>query len=155
MTLTKRNWLFLTAVALWALSAAGRAQPPADDWQLVVLGIAQDGGIPQLGCDRPICQDVRAGKRKAEKVSSLGFVNRRTGDAYLFDATPDLPSQVQALTGGRAPDGVFITHAHLGHYTGLMFFGRESVNASKVPVYATERLAALLRSNGTCSKLMR
>jgi len=146
--------LLLTAVTLWTLSATGRAQTSAEDWQLVVLGIAQDGGIPQLGCDRPLCQDVRAGRRKAEKVSSLGLVNRRTSDAYLFDATPDLPAQVQALTGGRAPDGVFLTHAHIGHYTGLMFFGRESVNASKVPVYATERMAAFLRANGPWSQLV-
>ena len=144
----------LTVVALWTLSGAGRAQPAPEDWQLVVLGIAQDGGIPQLGCDRPLCQDVRAGRRKAEKVSSLGLVNRRTRDAYLFDATPDLPAQVQALTGGRAPDGVFLTHAHIGHYTGLMFFGRESVNASKVPVYATERMSAFLRTNGPWSQLV-
>jgi len=142
------------AVALWTLSGAGRTQPAPEDWQLVVLGIAQDGGIPQLGCDRPLCQDVRAGRRKAEKVSSLGLVNRRTRDAYLFDATPDLPAQVQALTGGRAPDGVFLTHAHIGHYTGLMFFGRESVNASKVPVYATERMSAFLRTNGPWSQLV-
>ena len=142
------------AVALWTLSGAGRTQPAPEDWQLVVLGIAQDGGIPQLGCDRPLCQDVRAGRRKAEKVSSLGLVNRRTRDAYLFDATPDLPAQVQALTGGRAPDGVFLTHAHIGHYTGLMFLGRESVNTSKVPVYATERMSAFLRANGPWSQLV-
>ena len=146
--------LALTVVALWTLSGAGRAQPAPEDWQFVVLGIAQDGGIPQLGCDRPLCQDVRTGRRKPEKVSSLGLVNRRTRDAYLFDATPDLPAQVQALTGGRAPDGVFLTHAHIGHYTGLMFFGRESVNASKVPVYATERMSAFLRTNGPWSQLV-
>jgi pyrroloquinoline quinone biosynthesis protein B len=146
--------LVLTIIALWTLSGAGDAQQPAEDWQLVILGIAQDGGIPQLGCDRPLCQDVRAGRRKAEKVSSLGLVNRRTRDAYLFDATPDLPAQVQSLTGGHAPDGVFLTHAHIGHYTGLMFLGRESVNASKVPVYATERMAAFLRSNGPWSQLV-
>ena len=40
----------------------GQAQAP-DDWQVVVLGIAQDGGIPQLGCERPLCQEIRSGKR--------------------------------------------------------------------------------------------
>jgi hypothetical protein len=68
--------LVLTIIALWTLSPAGRVQPPAEDWQLLVLGIAQDGGIPQLGCDRPLCQEIRAGRRRAEKVSSLGLVNR-------------------------------------------------------------------------------
>jgi pyrroloquinoline quinone biosynthesis protein B len=131
----------------------GAAQT-ADRWEIVVLGIAQDGGIPQLGCTRPLCEDVRAGRRKPEKVSSLGLINRRTGAAYVFDATPDFPAQVQVLTGGRLPDGVFLTHAHMGHYTGLMFLGRESVNAKAVPVYATERMSAFLTANGPWSQLV-
>ncbi len=134
--------------------SVGHAQGPADDWQIVVLGIAQDGGIPQLGCERPICQDIRSGKRKPEKVSSLGLINRRTRAAYVFDATPDFPAQMQMLTGGRNPGGIFLTHAHIGHYTGLMFLGRESVNAASVPVYATERMGAFLRANGPWSQLV-
>ena len=132
----------------------GALGPWGDDWQVVVLGIAQDGGIPQLGCVRPICQEIRSGTRPAEKVSSLGLVNRRTGDAYVFDATPDLPAQLERLTGGRVPTGIFLTHAHIGHYTGLMFLGRESVNASRVPVFATERMGAFLRANGPWSQLV-
>jgi len=151
---TRRRTLVVAAISLCLLVVRGRTQAPADDWQIVVLGIAQDGGIPQLGCDRPICQDIRAGRRKAEKVSSLGLRNRRTGDAYVFDATPDLPAQLQALTGGRPPSGVFLTHAHIGHYTGLMFLGRESVNASNVAVFATERMSAFLRANGPWSQLV-
>jgi pyrroloquinoline quinone biosynthesis protein B len=140
-------------VAIGLLTVLVTAQAP-EDWQVVILGIAQDGGIPQLGCTRPICEDIYAGKRKAEKVSSLGVINRRTGAAYVFDATPDFPSQLQALTGGRMPAGIFLTHAHIGHYTGLMFLGRESVNAQRVPVYATERLGAFLRGNGPWSQLV-
>ncbi len=120
----------------------------------MVLGIAQDGGIPQLGCTSPACREIRAGKRKAEKVASLGLLNRRTGDGYLFDATPDLPAQLQRLTGGRPPAAIFLTHAHIGHYTGLMFLGRESLNAAGVPVYATERMGGFLRANGPWSQLV-
>ena len=138
---------------LVALTASVTAQPSAH-WEIVVLGIAQDGGIPQLGCERPICQDIRAGKRAAEKVSSLGLINRRSGAAYVFDATPDFPAQLQRLTGGKPPAGIFLTHAHMGHYTGLMFLGRESVNAVSVPVYATERMGAYLRTNGPWSQLV-
>lgn len=119
-----------------------------------MLGVAQDGGLPQLGCTRPLCEEVRAGTRPAAKVSSLGVINRRTGAAYVFDATPDFPAQVQLLTGGRLPAGIFLTHAHIGHYTGLMFLGRESVNAQGVPVYATERMGAFLRANGPWSQLV-
>lgn len=149
-----RLWC-ITIVACLAGTAGAGSQVAGDRWELVVLGIAQDGGIPQLGCQRPICQDVRAGKRPAEKVSSLGLINRRNGRAYVFDATPDFPAQVQALTGGSNPDGIFLTHAHIGHYTGLMFLGRESVNATPpVPVYATERMSAFLKNNGPWSQLV-
>jgi pyrroloquinoline quinone biosynthesis protein B len=130
------------------------AQTPADDWQLIVLGIAQDGGIPQVGCDRPICREIREGRRKPEKVSSLGLVNRRSNDAYLFDATPDLPAQLQTLIGGRVPNGIFLTHAHIGHYTGLMFLGRESLNAAGARVFVTERMGAFLKANGPWSQLV-
>ena len=146
--------LTLALALLSALLSAALFAQPAGEWEIVVLGIAQDGGIPQLGCARPICQDIRAGKRPAEKVSSLGLINRRTGAAYVFDATPDFPAQLQRLTGGKLPAGIFLTHAHIGHYTGLMFLGRESVNAGSVPVYATERMGAFLRANGPWSQLV-
>ncbi|MEQ1912657.1 MAG: hypothetical protein ABMA15_27820, partial [Vicinamibacterales bacterium] len=86
----------LAAIGLTTLAVAGATfkgtassqARPADDWRVVVLGIAQDGGLPQLACARPLCDDVKAGRRKAEKVSSLGLINRRTGASYVFDATP-------------------------------------------------------------------
>src|SRR5262249_54060108 len=113
---------------------------PEDDWHLMVLGIAQDGGIPQLGCDDPVCVQIRNGQRKRERVASIGLVNPTLKKAYLIDATPDFVSQVDSLTGGRLPDAIFLTHAHIGHYTGLMFLGRESVDAKQVPVWGTDRM---------------
>jgi pyrroloquinoline quinone biosynthesis protein B len=130
--------------------------PPAQapDWQLVVLGIAQDAGIPHLNCQQPLCVSIRAGKRRAERVSSLGLIDRVSGRAYLFDATPDFNAQVHALTGGRPPDGIFLTHAHIGHYTGLMYLGRESIGARGVPVYATPRMLEFLDRNGPWNQLI-
>ena len=127
---------------------------PAANWELVVLGIAQDAGIPQLNCQQPLCVSIRAGKRRAEKVSSLGLVDRTSGRAFMFDATPDFNTQVHALTGGRPPDGIFLTHAHIGHYTGLMYLGRESINARAVPVYATDKMLEFLDTNGPWSQLV-
>ena len=118
-----------------------------------MLGIAQDAGIPHLNCQQALCTSIRAGKRRAEKVSSLGLVDRLSGRAYLFDATPDFNAQVHALTGGRPPDGIFLTHAHVGHYTGLMYLGRESIGARGVPVYATRRMLQFLGANGPWSQL--
>jgi pyrroloquinoline quinone biosynthesis protein B len=144
------------ALLLLAAAAAGflRQPAPAADWQLVVLGIAQDAGIPQLNCQQPLCVSIRAGKRRAERVSSLGLIDRVSGRAFLFDATPDFNTQIHALTGGRPPDGIFLTHAHIGHYTGLMYLGRESINARAVPVYATDRMLEFLASNGPWSQLV-
>jgi pyrroloquinoline quinone biosynthesis protein B len=144
----------IALIVAGAMAGALQAQAVPEPWEIVVLGVAQDGGLPQLGCTRPLCEEVRAGKRPPAKVSSLGVINRRTGAAYVFDATPDFPAQVQLLTGGRLPEGIFLTHAHIGHYTGLMFLGRESVNAQGVPVYATERMGAFLRANGPWSQLV-
>ena len=75
--------------------------------ELVVLGIAQDAGIPHLGCTQTLCQSIREGKRKPERVASLGLLNRALGKVYLFDATPDFPSQVQSLTGANCPTRSF------------------------------------------------
>jgi pyrroloquinoline quinone biosynthesis protein B len=140
--------LSLIAFASWP-----NAQAPGG-WELVVLGRAQDAGIPQLGCTQAACVDRREGRKPVERVASLGLRNTRTGQAFLFDATPDLPAQLHTLSGGRVPDGIFLTHAHIGHYTGLMYLGRESINASKVPVYGTSRMASYLNSNGPWSQLV-
>jgi pyrroloquinoline quinone biosynthesis protein B len=146
--------LVLTVCGLGMLAASVSQAPEPGDWKLIVLGVAQDAGIPHLQCTDGVCASVRAGKRPAEKVSSLGVVNRRTGQAVLFDATPDFPAQVHALTGGRPPDRIFLTHAHIGHYTGLMYLGREGVAAKQVPVSGTERMVSYLRANGPWSVLV-
>lgn len=142
--------VWITAT-VWTFDQA----PRAPDWKLVVLGVAQDGGMPHLRCTEAPCADARAGRIPAEKVSSIGVVNRDTGAAYLFDATPDLPAQVHALTGGRVPDGIFLTHGHIGHYTGLMYLGKETIGARDAPVYATRRMADYLSANGPWSLLVK
>ena len=141
------------------MSTAGSAAPPAaatgrgdgsSGWQLVVLGVAQDGGMPHIGCESGPCGAARAGSRPAARVACLGL---RHGDAaYLFDATPDLPAQLHALRGrgggaAAAPDGIFLTHAHVGHYLGLAYLGREGLGASGVPVYASARMRAFLTAD--------
>lgn len=140
----------LTALGILILSsvlAHPQDRTASADWRLVVLGVAQDGGIPHIGCDRGACAEIRSGNRQAEKVASLGVVDRASGRAYLFEATPDLPAQLHRLTGGRPPEAIFLTHAHMGHYTGLLHLGREALGARGVRVGATRRMAAFLRGN--------
>jgi pyrroloquinoline quinone biosynthesis protein B len=116
-------------------------------WEIVVLGVAQDAGIPHLGCEKGICAEIRAGKKKPEKVSCLGLINRQTGDSYLFDATPDIRAQLISMNGGKKPSGVFLTHGHMGHYSGLLYFGRESADWKEVTVYGSARMSKYLESN--------
>jgi pyrroloquinoline quinone biosynthesis protein B len=143
-----------------AISSAAHAAslPPV---RAVVLGIAQDGGIPHIGCTQPLCVRARREAARRERVACLGLIDDRAGERFLIDATPDLPSQLESLNRGRAladprrpVDGILLTHAHIGHYTGLMYLGREALGARAVPVYATARMASLLRTSGPWSQLV-
>ena len=93
--------------------------------------------------------------KEIRELASLGLVDETEGRIFLIDATPDLPSQLVTLTGraDRRPvvDGILITHAHVGHYAGLMYLGREALGASGIPVHATPRMARLLRENNYLS----
>jgi len=150
-----RLWASAAAALIGAASLALPQQAAEPDWRLVVLGIAQDAGMPHLGCDAWVCRAARRGQRARARVSCLGVVDKVSGRAFLFDATPDLPLQLTDLTGGRVPDGIFLTHAHIGHYTGLMYLGKESISAKDVPVYATRKMGAYLTHNGPWSLLVK
>jgi len=132
--------------------------PPRDAPYLVVLGVAQDAGAPQAGTpEHPGFHDPSARRLAA----CLGLVDPRDGRRWLFEATPDLPVQLHRLDHLAAPRGapdlagVFLTHAHIGHYTGLMHFGHEVMGARDVPVFVMPRFAAFLRANGPWDQLVR
>ena len=93
---------------------------------------------------------------KKEKVSSIGIVNPLTKQSWLFDATPDFPSQYRILTENHNTElvGIFLTHAHMGHYTGLLHLGREVMGKKNVPVYAMSRMKEFLETNGPWSQLV-
>lgn len=127
----------------------------------VVLGIAQDGGVPHIGCAQELCLEARRDPTRRQRVASLGLVDDDAGARFLIDATPDVASQLEALNAGRMladprrpVDGILLTHAHMGHYAGLLQLGREALGANAVPVYATPRMAAFLRGNAPWSQLV-
>lgn len=127
---------------------------------LVVLGIAQDAGYPQAGCSKSCCAPAWAGEVKYEKVVSLGIVDRPNNKVWMFEATPDFKDQLHNLLDYLPnPDinslaGIFLSHAHMGHYTGLMHLGHEAMGANKVPVYAMPRMKSFLETNGPWSQLV-
>ena len=162
-----RRLLPLLATAACAAPGPPAASPstPLAPWVLV-LGTAQDGGLPQIACDRDCCRAARADPSRARLVTSLLLVDPRGGQRWLFDATPDLARQLERAPGGpvagparegaRPPlfDGIFLTHAHLGHYTGLLQLGPEAYAADRQPVHASERMARLLRTQAPWSLLV-
>ncbi|MDC0886300.1 MBL fold metallo-hydrolase [Altererythrobacter sp.] len=143
--------MMLASLALLA-AASGLDGPERCERELVVLGAGQDAGAPQIGN----AADAGPGLLP----SALGVIDREDGKRYLFDATPAITQQLAMLDAVEPPaeglgiDGIFLTHAHIGHYLGLAYLGREAAGASEVPVFAMPRMAEFLRSNGPWSQLV-
>lgn len=146
--------LLLLAILLASAAAA------AETTYIQILGVAQDAGYPQANCYAPHCMRAWQDETLRRTTSSIAVVDERSKTKYLFDATPDVREQLYRLHQS-APDGsyefggVFLTHAHIGHYTGLMHFGREASNSKNVPVYAMPRMLDFLSGNGPWDQLVR
>jgi pyrroloquinoline quinone biosynthesis protein B len=125
--------------------------------EAILLGNAQDGGLPQAGCTCDHCRAAWADPTKRRWVACLGLIDRPAGRSWLIDATPDLREQIHALHD-EAPDcplaGILLTHAHTGHYAGLIHLGREAWNAPALPVYLSARMAAFVRKNAPWAQLV-
>ena len=126
---------------------------------ITILGIAQDAGFPQIDCNKTCCQSFYIGNETKKLVSCLGLVDQDAKSKWLFDATPDISKQTQLLKinhldNNKVIDGIFLTHAHIGHYTGLMYLGTEALGGDNIPVYAMPRMKAYLESNGPWSQLV-
>ena len=148
-----RSILLIVSISLSDLFAA------QNEPFIYILGIAQDAGYPQAGCFLKHCLPGWENPELRQGATSLALVDPVTETKYLFEATPNLPEQLYDLET-IAPDsdysleGVFLTHAHMGHYTGLMYFGFESMSAKNLPVYAMPRMSAYLLNNGPWSQLI-
>jgi len=150
--------LGVSVAAAFFLLARSPEAPPADDLspapgvEAVVLGIAQDGGVPHLGCRQSLCVEARRDPSKRVLVASLGLLDEAAAKRFLIDATPDFARQVERL--GGMPDAILLTHAHIGHYLGLAELGREVANTRELPVYCTASMARFLRENRPWSRLV-
>ncbi len=127
---------------------------------LMVLGTVQDAGSPHIACQKACCADLFEHPDADRKVVSIGLVDAKNHQTFLFEATPDIAEQVKNLKGitsweaEEIPNGIFLTHAHIGHYTGLMYLGKEAVNTKKTSVYAMPKMTAFLKGNGPWSQLV-
>jgi len=134
----------------------GWTLPKNDNPYIIVLGIAQDGGAPHAACTKDCCIDKWDNPKLHNQVSSLGIVDPSTNEVWMIDATPDFSLQLNTLTMDqkRTFKGVFLTHAHIGHYTGLIHLGREVMGAKQIPVYAMPKMKRFLTTNGPWSQLV-
>ncbi len=127
---------------------------------LMVLGTAQDAGSPHIACKKECCSAIFNGSKKPKEVVSLGVIDHTNHKSYLFEATPDITKQVKYLKEKRGasspelPDGIFLTHAHIGHYAGLMYLGKEATNAPEIPVFAMPKMKTFLEQNGPWGQLV-
>ena len=122
------------------------------NYTLKILGVVQDGGMPHLGNNKTCCENIK----KDKYVTSLMLMNNENNESFLFDASPDINKQLNFMGERIKKDlkGIFLTHAHIGHYTGLMYFGREALNSKLVNVYAMPRMKKFLEENGPWSQLV-
>ncbi len=126
---------------------------------ITILGTAQDGGFPHIGCQKKCCDDFYKGISPKQKVVSLGLIDKEAQQKFLFEATPDISTQLADLEKNHLKtrtiiDGVFITHAHMGHYAGLLYFGKEALGKKNIPVYAMPKMKNFLINNGPWSQLV-
>jgi len=133
--------------------------PNISEVSLVVLGTIQDAGSPHIACKKACCTSLFTTPNPDRKVVSLGVVDSQFNKSYLFEATPDMTTQVKVLkefsnSTNELPDGIFLTHAHIGHYTGLMYLGKEATNAQNVPIFAMPKMKTFLETNGPWSQLV-
>ncbi len=146
--------LFFTLLLL-VLTFGTYAQP-----RLLILGVAQDGGYPHIGCKKHCCQQAWNNPANKQYVVSFAITDPATKQWWLFEATPDIKEQLQyfyELTGGLyryLPDGIFITHAHMGHYIGLAQLGREALGAKNITVYTLPKMKSFLEQNGPWQQLV-
>ncbi|MDQ8006736.1 MAG: MBL fold metallo-hydrolase [Pedobacter sp.] len=147
-------------IALLLLSLTVNALIAQEKPYIIVLGVAQDGGYPHLGCKKVCCTKAWSNPKLRKNVTALAVVNPSSKKWWLLEATPDIKFQLQdfqKITNNQypyLPEGVFLTHAHMGHYTGLAQFGREVMNTKQLNVYVMPKFKRFLESNGPWSQLV-
>jgi pyrroloquinoline quinone biosynthesis protein B len=172
----KTTWLRLIVAMALAFGVDGvhataplTPVAPVDGPRLVVLGTAQDGGLPQAGCSCERCTAARNDRSLHRAVASLAIWAPASDRVDLIDATPDIGEQLARVEAFRraiprpAPlpvidrhpvNAIFLTHAHIGHYLGLAQLGFEALNTSAIPVYGSERMMAFLDKNAPWDQLV-
>ncbi|MFK8011331.1 MAG: MBL fold metallo-hydrolase [Marinicellaceae bacterium] len=153
-------FFILTTLELPAKEEYEKTSDTKNNVQLIILGIAQDAGYPQINCYKPHCLPAWKNHKLKKLATSLGLIDDSNKQKYLFEATPDIRQQLYNLhkiadDSEYKFSGIFLTHAHMGHYTGLMHLGREAAGTDLIPVYAMPKMKEFLKNNGPWSQLIK
>ena len=147
------NDFLFNCIILFLFSFGLIAQEKESDIYLHVLGTVQDGGSPHLGCKKECCLNLSEKEKNFRKVTSIEIFNPVKNESILFEATPDIIYQWNSMYS--PPKGIFLTHAHIGHYSGLIHLGKEALGAKGISVYAMPKMSFFLKENGPWSQLVK
>ena len=124
----------------------------------VLLGTAQDGGYPQVGCTEDCCSTVWSQPHLHRLPCALGLIDNQKKQRWMIDCTPAFPQQWNRLNAVSPSEwglsGIFLTHAHMGHYTGLLQLGKEVWANQSLSVFAMPRMIQFLKNNAPWSDLI-
>ena len=125
---------------------------------IYILGNVQDAGLPHIGCQHKFCKE-KFSEFEEYFTTSIAVVDPAEKKYILFEASPDIPYQLNYLEKEifnefLLPESIFITHAHIGHYTGLMYFGREALGAKNLIIKVLPKMSNFLKTNGPWSQLV-
>ena len=118
--------------------------------EVTILGIAQDGGVPQTGCSCENCIAAHNNYNFKRNSVSCG-VKGKDGTFHLIEAGRNIADQLNLWSKMmnykkiQIPDTISITHTHLGHIEGLGQFGKEVMNLKEVPFFASKSSIQALR----------
>ena len=125
---------------------------------IYILGTTQDGGFPHAGCKKKCCKDAFIDPNKAKKIRSIAIVDPIDNQQWIIDASPDFKDQyfnLQKQTSLNNLSGIFLTHAHIGHYLGLAQLGKEVIDSNQLKVYTMKRMFNFLSNNGPWDQLVK
>lgn len=97
--------------------------------QVIVLGSAAGGGVPQWNCRCPVCRLAWAGDPRVEPRTQSSVAVSADGRSFvILNASPDIRSQIAATPALHPRDGsrdspigaVVLTNADVDHIAGLL-----------------------------------
>ena len=146
-------------ISIILISLCFSAYSQNDSSYIFILGNTQDAGVPHIGCEQEFCRKNH-NSNENYFATSIAVVDSESTQFTLFEASPDITYQLNYISNTIfkrfiLPNNIYITHAHIGHYTGLMYLGRESLGAKGINVRVLPKMSDFLKNNGPWDQLIK